>query len=361
MKRKIIAIFVCMLLIGTVSIVAGDWEEGDGHKMHYPQLPDPYGWDVNFHDWMLGDDWKCSESGNVTDIHFWFSWRGDDVQDIPWIKVSIFSDNPGPPSKPENSLWSRQFDRDDFIIAGPWDGDQGWYHPPNIWVEHDHKQYYQINIINIDDPFEQKEGTIYWLVISAPFYEPDALGWKTSLDEWNDAAVYGNPTDWYVLRDPLTGGNIDLAFVITGHEPIPDLICKGSLSWTRVKPASTVTGNFDVGNDGDIGSLLNWAVETTSLPSWGTSWSFTPASGTGLPKGSWTTVAVSVVAPNEKNKNYTGKIKVINTDDSSDYCEIDVSLVTPKNRAFNMINGFVLRFLVQHPHMFPILRGILGL
>ncbi len=360
MKNKIIGIFVCMLLIGTAGIAVADWDEGDGHKMHFPQLPDPYGWDVNFHDWMLGDDWKCSESGNVTDIHFWISWRGDDVQDLPWLKVSIWSNNPGPPSRPAQQLWSRQFDVDEFIIRGPFYGDQGWFHPPNIWYENDHNTYYQINIVNIDDPFEQEEGTIYWLVISMPFYEPDALGWKTSIEQYEDAAVYGNPTGWYPLIDPLSGVPLDLAFVITGEEPIPDLSCDGRLGWTGVKPGDTVTGTFQVGNVGDPGSLLNWAVETTTLPTWGTNWTFSPSSGTGLPQGSWTTVTVTVEAPNEKNKNFTGKIKVVNSDDSTDYCEIDVSLATPKNRAFN-INQLFLRFLENHPHLFPILRHLLGL
>ena len=363
MKKKIIGIFVCMLLIGTANVALADWEPGDGHKMHFPQLPDPNGWDVDFHDWWLGDDWKCSETGLVTDIHFWYSWARDEVQDIPWISVEIYSNNPGPPSTPHELLWSRTFQDVDFIIAGPWTGDQGWYHPTTMWIEHDHQQYWQINIVDIVDPFEQEEDVIYWLVIQMPYYSfpYPAIGWKTSKDHWNDNAVFGNPGNWIPLWDPLSAADpIDFAFVITGEEPKPDLICKGRLVWTGVKPGDTVTGTFQVGNDGDPGSLLNWAVETTTLPSWGTNWTFSPSSGTGLPQGSWTTVTVTVEAPNEKNKNFTGKIKVVNSDDSTDYCEIDVSLATPKNRAFN-INQLFLRFLENHPHLFPILRYMLGL
>jgi len=40
----------------------GAWVVGDGHKMHFPQLPDPNGWDVNVHDFTLADDWQCSET-----------------------------------------------------------------------------------------------------------------------------------------------------------------------------------------------------------------------------------------------------------------------------------------------------------
>ena len=224
MRKKIIGIFVCMLLIGATTIAIADWEPGDGHKMHFPQLPDPYGWDVDFHDWQLGDDWRCSETGNVTDIHFWISWFDDMNMDIPWIKVSIYSNNPEPPSKPNELLWSRQFDIDEFIIAGPWDGDQGWLWPYGEFIEHNHQLYWQINIPEIDQPFEQQEGEIYWLVIGMPYYDPPvAVGWKTSLDHFMDAAVWGGEANWAPIYDPINGEQIDFAFVITTEEePEPD-------------------------------------------------------------------------------------------------------------------------------------------
>jgi hypothetical protein len=53
------------------------------HKMHFPQLPDPTGWDVKAG--CLEDDWECSETGYVTDIHFWGSWHGDMVEDIEFL------------------------------------------------------------------------------------------------------------------------------------------------------------------------------------------------------------------------------------------------------------------------------------
>jgi len=363
MNKKIFGMLVCMLLIFTVGTVSADWYEGDGHKMHFPQLPDPNGWDVDFHDWRLGDDWKCSESGPVTDIHFWYSWAQDMEQEIEWIKVSIWSDDPGPPSKPLEELWFRQFTMDEFIINGPWDGNQGWWHPSGEWIPNDHNMYWQINIVDIEDPWIQEEGVIYWLVIEMPYFDFPfpAIGWKTTLDHWNDNAVFGVPGNWISLWDPINPDEpIDFAFVITGEEeePIPDLICDGSLSWTDVKPGDTVTGTFQVGNGGDPGSLLNWAVEISSLPTWGT-WSFSPASGTGLADGSWTTVTVTVIAPSEKNKNFTGDIKVINTDDSTDFCKIDVKLATPKNKPFDY-HFSILNWLFEHfPNAFPILRYLL--
>ena len=242
MRKKIIGIFVCMLLIGATTVAIADWEEGDGHKMHFPQLPDPYGWDVDFHDWQLGDDWRCSETGNVTDIHFWISWFDDMDMDIPWIKVSIYSNNPGPPSTPNELLWSRQFDVDEFIIAGPWDGDQGWLWPYGEFIEHNHQFYWQINIPKIDQPWEQKVGEIYWLVIGMPYYDPPvAVGWKTSLDHFMDNAVWGGPGTWAPIHNPITGDPIDFAFVITTEEePEPEccLVIESMIGGLLDSPAS---------------------------------------------------------------------------------------------------------------------------
>ena len=112
--------------------------------------------------------------------------------------------------------------------------------------------------------------------------------------------------------------------------PIPDLDCDGGLSWTDVEPGSTVTGEFTVKNIGDPTSLLDW--EIAEWPSWGT-WTFTPSSGNDLtPEDGAITVTVSVVAPDEENKEFSGEVKIVNTEDSSDFEIISVSLATPVNQ-----------------------------
>ena len=63
---------------GTIRMSQGGnmWRPGDRHKMHFPQLPDESGWDVRAtRPVVLGDDWRCSETGWVKDIHFWGSWQ----------------------------------------------------------------------------------------------------------------------------------------------------------------------------------------------------------------------------------------------------------------------------------------------
>jgi hypothetical protein len=302
---------------------------------------------------MLGDDWECSESGPVNDIHFWISWLGDKVHDISWIKVSIYTNQPGPPySKPKDLKWTRTFDAGQFTIEGPWYGDQGWYFPPQYYPN-DHKQYWKINIDCIDDPFYQEACNIYWLVIEMPFFYPDGVGWKTSKDHFMDAAVYGWHPDWLPLFDPITHEPLDFAFIIT-REPEPAIGCKGTLNWANVPPGGTVTGTFDVGNIGEVCSTLKWKV--VDWPTWGT-WSFAPSSGT-LSSGSWVTVTATVTAPNEKDKEFSGNVTVCNEDDSSDCCIIPVTLKTPKAKALST-NPLITRLLEHLCQYFPMLNWLL--
>jgi hypothetical protein len=224
--RKTICLLILLIVASTAS---ADWIEGDQHKMHYPQLPDPFGWDINFGDAFLGDDFMCTETGQITDIHFWVSWAFDNVLDfdIQFIGIGIWSDlRVGVPfSQPDQQLWYRDFFPGEFIITDPFLGEQGWFDPYSGFYHpfDNHQLYFQINIDNIPDPFWQTQDTIYWLVIYIPFWpEPDiGIGWKTSLEHWEDDAVYGIPGEWYELISPTTGESLDLAFVITNDDQVP--------------------------------------------------------------------------------------------------------------------------------------------
>ncbi len=151
----------------------------------------------------------------------------------------------------------------------------------------------------------------------------------------------------------LNGVNVNnnLAFELTGKS-VPKMCCNGDLMWDKVKAGSIVNGTFQVYNCGQPGSLLNWKINST--PDWGT-WTLTPSSGTDLTINDNITITVEVVSPTEKKKTFTGKIKIINSDDPSDFCEIDVSLTTPRPRASNFIQNILQRF----PNALPILRHIL--
>jgi C1A family cysteine protease len=107
----------------------------------------------------------------------------------------------------------------------------------------------------------------------------------------------------------------------------PDLECQGDLAWTDVKTGSTVKGSFTVENIGEPLSSLDW--EIVEYPDWGT-WTFTPSSGENLKTvtGPYT-VEVSLIAPEIKDQDFNGEIKIVNKEDSSDYSIIKVSLSTP--------------------------------
>jgi len=231
-KKMAMGIIVCTLLI-VVSVFlltnksTADWQEGDDYKMHFPQLPDPNGWDVNAtRPNVLADDWNCTESGPVTDIHFWGSWRHDMVGTIHGFYISIWSNNPGNPaqgipSSPGGILWSEYIT--DFKIVGPEFGAEGWYEPKSDNLSQvDHESYYQYNIVNITDPFWQENGTIYWLSISANV-TGGCWGWKTSIytnvyDDafWGDYLLDGTYNWNYELYIDPPSVSMDLAFVITG-------------------------------------------------------------------------------------------------------------------------------------------------
>jgi len=198
-----------------------DWDPGDIHKMHYPQLPDPNGWDV----WVppgsaVADDWLCTETGPVKDIHFWYSWYGDIPEDIEQVTVTIYGNvpvGPGGWSVPGQPLWSDSFSTGEFTTRLSGSGDQGWYSPADPYHEpNNHVDFYQLNITDIPAPFEQTEGEIYWLGLQwVVGGGGGALGWKTSLDHWEDDAVWWDTVRWQELKDPITGGSLDMAFVIT--------------------------------------------------------------------------------------------------------------------------------------------------
>jgi len=223
------------VIVGLAALALGsaaraDWNTGDPHKMHFPQLPNPNGWDVNFMTpKVLADDWLCTGSGPVKDIHFWFSSRRDLPFQIHNIHTSIHTDIPAgegglPYSRPGALLWQWDFEPGTFTVRDWGMGQQGWY-DPNLgeFVPFDHMMIFQANITRIPNPFYQERGKIYWLDLSVaatnPMGEPVQLGWKTSLDHWHDDAVWadfgGAAFEWRPLHDPLTGITLDMAFVIT--------------------------------------------------------------------------------------------------------------------------------------------------
>jgi hypothetical protein len=217
---------------GEVEDYQVDIEEPIGDlKMHYLQPPDLEGWDVLATlPCVVADDWLCTETGPVTDIHFWGSWFYGVVAPIEGFSISIYSNVPGPPfSHPGDELWSAFIP---FFEETPMEiFPQGWYDPfYPLWEHPNHSLWSRYDITGIEDPFIQQEGHIYWLSIRAEVFgamwpEWPLWGWKTSYEHFEDYAMWGlvdPPLNFFVepLLDPITQRPLDMAFAITGSEPV---------------------------------------------------------------------------------------------------------------------------------------------
>ena len=245
--------FLVLAVIMSLAVpAAADWNIEDPAK--WVQLPDLAftGIDVNTCDpyFLLADDFECVETGPITDVHIWGSWYhdvlpfGTDPHGLDFI-LSIHADIPAGTggidySRPGELLWWRAF-------SGPpgefqariWaeDINEGWMDPPDVYeFPGDHVCWQYNFFIDEADAFIQ-QGTpqvpvIYWLDVQAISHDQEAwFGWKTSVDHWNDDAVWGYGPEpyagpWFELRYPFghqyAGESIDLAFVITGEDSIPE-------------------------------------------------------------------------------------------------------------------------------------------
>lgn len=108
-----------------------------------------------------------------------------------------------------------------------------------------------------------------------------------------------------------------------------DLEVIGSLTWSNVKPNATITGQITISNNGAPGSSLDW--EIVEYPEWGT-WNFDPDHGADLtPEAGGIDVQITLIAPEEKNKECSGTVRVVNVYDPNDFCDVDITLSTSKN------------------------------
>ncbi|MCB9854638.1 MAG: hypothetical protein H6818_03040 [Phycisphaerales bacterium] len=227
---KIALVFFSCFLLTTFKTASADWNPGDNFKMHFPQLPDPEGWDICLVDQWIADDFECTESGPINDIHFWISWREDvegPIDDFTF-EVNIFRDAGGMPGP---QLWQLGPPGSATITVRPYgQGFQGWNCPSTPFIHtNDHFAFYQVNITNILEPFQQIEGEIYWLVIRANPTPIGVVGWKTSGNDPPTPTSNPHFGSWALWSTDLLNWQFvqsqiflhDMAFVITndGGQP----------------------------------------------------------------------------------------------------------------------------------------------
>ena len=171
----------------------------------------------------------------------------------------------------------------------------------------------------------------------------DRFAYQVSID--GDYAIVGAYYD-----DNNNGVEAGSAYVFEKHAA-PDLDCDGVFDFSDVKPGAIVECAFTVENIGEPLSELDWEIE--SYPDWGT-WTFTPPSGINLtPEDSPATVQVEIIAPDEFETEFIGEVKIVNSEDHSDYCVIPVLLITPVSQ--HSINSQLLQLLqnfIRHSQIF---------
>jgi len=144
----------------------------------------------------------------------------------------------------------------------------------------------------------------------------------------------------------------------TGYKIHEKLFCNGSLAWVDIKPGATITGSFTVENIGAALTNLSW--EITDWPDWG-NWTFTPSEGNHLtPEDGPITINVSVKAPKNRNSEFSGQVTIINSENSSDYDTIPISLGTPYHPVHSILFDILQALMERFPHAFPMLRLLLN-
>lgn len=213
------------LLVLSVTSGLADWPDNNTNVAKWYQFPDrsSNGYDIlagapplgpagSGMPIILADDFQCTRSGPITDIHIWGSWLGltgpTNLPPIP-ITLGIWTDVPAVTnstsitnSHPGTLLWSQTFAPGQYQVrpvASVPDGETFWNPDPApvglilgsefiIWQYN----FYPTN------PFVQQVGTNYWLSMTAGSADPAGtpgplFGWKTTAtNHWNDDAVFGH-------------------------------------------------------------------------------------------------------------------------------------------------------------------------
>ncbi|MGB8226648.1 MAG: hypothetical protein WCE45_07300 [Sedimentisphaerales bacterium] len=195
---------------------------------------------------ILADDFECNKSTRITEITIWGSWNNDILppggpNDVNFT-LSIHSDIPASQSPtgysmPNDVLWHRDFLAGTYEVSIEQQGIyEGWWDPHIDWYVFPGDQVCWKYVFHIPktEAFcqrgEPNKPIVYWLDVQAhpnPT-SPAEFGWKSSINHWNDGAVWTMGSEPYVgtwnklmypSQHPLYPQPIDLAFAIDGNIP----------------------------------------------------------------------------------------------------------------------------------------------
>ena len=189
--------------------------------------------------WVLADDFVCTNTGPISDIHIWGSWLYDNA--LPtnirfWL--GVYDDVPvnatNTYSHPGNLLWQEYFSPGQYAELIYTNGDEQFLDPgpPAIIGADTLVWYYCFYPSNLVQYGSTSNPKTYWLSVFAqlPTGITNVFGWKTTTNVQHDISVHaqwpGLPppnTPWLPTMLP-TGQPLDLAFklsTVTNRCPIP--------------------------------------------------------------------------------------------------------------------------------------------
>jgi HYR domain len=224
------------------------------------------GWDVrDSTNVVLADDFFCNTTGPVSDIHIWGSWNSDHVGTIVYFWLGIYNDVPAipgqSPSHPgTNLLWQQFFGPGQFTANPYGTGSELFFDPASTnFLGNDTMAWYYC--FYPTNPFVQQgtatSPTNYWLsvyaAVDATILPPSTYGWKTSVQKYNDAAVWGHWTglpkgDWTPMFD-FNQQQLDLAFIVTTATNMQPPQCVET-NGTKYVQLPNLNGGFDVWDNG---------------------------------------------------------------------------------------------------------------
>ena len=197
--------------------------------------------------WVLADDFPCTNSGPITDIHLWGSWLFDAVDTNATYTLAIWSDAPTNAtglnySRPDQLLWTQTYGSGQYAlcpyanqIENFYDGDSAILGAPSL-IGGSSNLFYLCFDASPTNTFQQtgkpNAKTNYWLSVTVQSFAGNRyFGWKSSATAYNDAAVaafngnfYPLPGDWHPMTDPQ-GIPLNMAFKITTATNSPTTNC----------------------------------------------------------------------------------------------------------------------------------------
>jgi len=214
---------------------------------------------------VVADDFKCTQTGLITNIVIWGSWLNDELNPLTAFKLSIRADVPAgkdapyshPGNRPEDILWQMGFGADAPVRTLYGTAPEQFYDPnTKSMLGADTKVWKYTFDIPEAMAFTQL-GTVadpvtYWLTVQAGQMGTEgAFGWKTSLNHNLDDAAYADtvvwggaltgpapsPVFWADLHYPeghtMAPGSMDMAFAVSPEPATLTLLGLGAIALMR--------------------------------------------------------------------------------------------------------------------------------